>query len=176
MVCLRNICINTLHKGDSDDDDDDDDNNNNNNKKVKQSHYRLGEALRVPEVEVPRLQDNRYMKVVRLSPLRTGRLYTPGNIPGIHSSVGIATRYGMDGSEVESRWGARFSAPVQTGPGAYPAPYTMGTGSFPGVKRPERGVDHQSPSSAEVKERAELYLYTLRRPSWPVLGRTLAFL
>jgi hypothetical protein len=31
MVCLRNICINTLHKGNSGDDDDDDDNNNNNN-------------------------------------------------------------------------------------------------------------------------------------------------
>ena len=31
MVCLRNICINTLHKGDNDDDDDDDSNNNNNN-------------------------------------------------------------------------------------------------------------------------------------------------
>ena len=31
MVCLRNICINTLHKGDNDDDDDDDNNNNNNN-------------------------------------------------------------------------------------------------------------------------------------------------
>ena len=30
--------------------------------------------------------------------------------------------------------GARFSAPVQTGPGAYPASCTMGTGSFPGVK------------------------------------------
>jgi len=37
-VCLRNICINSLHKGyndddddDNDDDDDDDDNNNNNN-------------------------------------------------------------------------------------------------------------------------------------------------
>jgi hypothetical protein len=29
MVCLRNICVNTLHKGDSDDDDDDDDDNNN---------------------------------------------------------------------------------------------------------------------------------------------------
>ena len=27
MVCLGNICINTLHKGDNDDDDDDDDNN-----------------------------------------------------------------------------------------------------------------------------------------------------
>jgi hypothetical protein len=29
MVCLGNICINTLHKGDNDDDDDDNDNNNN---------------------------------------------------------------------------------------------------------------------------------------------------
>ena len=31
MVCLRNICINTLHKGDNDDDDDNNNNNNNNN-------------------------------------------------------------------------------------------------------------------------------------------------
>ena len=31
MVCLRNVCINTLSKGDNDDDDDDDNNNNNNN-------------------------------------------------------------------------------------------------------------------------------------------------
>ena len=28
MVCLRNICINILRKGDDDDDDDDDDDNN----------------------------------------------------------------------------------------------------------------------------------------------------
>ena len=28
--------------------------------------------------------------------------------------------------------GARFSAPVQTGPGAHAASYTMGTGVFPG--------------------------------------------
>jgi hypothetical protein len=38
--------------------------------------------------------------------------------------------------------GASFSAQVQTGPGAHPASYTMGTGSFLGVKRPGRGVDH----------------------------------
>jgi hypothetical protein len=30
MVCLRNISVNTLHKGDTDDDDDDDDDDNNN--------------------------------------------------------------------------------------------------------------------------------------------------
>jgi hypothetical protein len=49
----------------------------------------------------------------------------------------------------------------------------MGTGSFPGVKRPGRGVDHPPQSSAEVKERGELYLYSPSGPSWTVLGRTL---
>jgi hypothetical protein len=65
---------------------------------------------------------------------------------------------------------ARFSAAVQTGPGAYTASCTMGTGSFPGIKRPGRGVDHPPESSAEVKERVELYLYSPSGPSWPVLG------
>jgi hypothetical protein len=45
---------------------------------------------------------------------------------------------------------ARFSAPVQTGPGAHPASRTMGSGSFPEVKRPGRGVDHPPSSSAEI--------------------------
>jgi hypothetical protein len=44
---------------------------------------------------------------------------------------------------------------------------------FPGVKRPGRGVDHTPSSSARVKERVELYLYSTSGPSWPVLGRTL---
>jgi len=45
----------------------------------------------------------------------------------------------------------------------------MGTDSLPGVKRPGRGVDYPPPSSAEVKERVELYLYSPYGPSWPVL-------
>ena len=57
--------------------------------------------------------------------------------------------------------GARFSAVVLTGPGAHPASYKMGTGSFPGVKRPGRGIDHPPPSITEVKERVELYFYSL---------------
>ena len=85
------------------------------------------------------------------------------------SSVGIATGYGLDGLGIESRWGARFSAPVQTGPGAHPASYTMGTGSCPGVKS-GRGVALTTPFSAEVKERIGLYLYSPSVPSWPVLG------
>ena len=47
----------------------------------------------------------------------------------------------MDGPGLESQRGAIFSAPVQTGPGAHLASYTMGSGSLPGVKRPQRGVD-----------------------------------
>ena len=47
--------------------------------KVRQPHYRPGQALRFPE-----LQENWHMKVVGLSALRTGRLYPPGNIPGTH--------------------------------------------------------------------------------------------
>ena len=55
-------------------------------------------------------------------------------INGSGSSVGVVTGYGLDGPWIESRWGARFSIPAQTGPGAHPASCTMGTRSFPGVK------------------------------------------
>ena len=45
-----------------------------------------------------------------------------------------------------------------------------GFGSFPAVERQGHGVDQPSPSSAEVKERAELYLYNSSGPSWSVIG------
>ena len=93
---------------------------------------------------------------------------------GRDSSVCIATRYGLDGPGIESRWGTRFSSPVHTGPGAHPASYTMGTGSFPGLKRPGGGVDHPPSYSAEVKERVELYLYSTSGSSWPDKGRNLS--
>jgi hypothetical protein len=49
---------------------------------------------------------------------------------------------------------------VQTGSGAHPASYTMGTGgSFPGGKgQPGRDADHSPPSSAEVNKELELNL------------------
>jgi hypothetical protein len=47
--------------------------------------------------------------------------------------------------------GARFSAPVQTGSG------------------------YRVLSSAEVKERVDLYIYTPSGPSWPVTGWTLLY-
>jgi len=71
--------------------------------------------------------------------------------------------------------GLRFSATVQTAPGANSSSGTMGTGSLPEVKRPGRGLDHPHPSTAEVKERVDLNLYSPSGPSWPVLGWTLPF-
>jgi len=63
-----------------------------------------------------------------------------------------------------------FSAPIQTGPGAHPASYTMGTWSFLGVMRLGCGVDNTPTSSTKVIETAELYLNSPSGPSWPVLG------
>jgi hypothetical protein len=92
-----------------------------------------------------------------------------------YSSVGIATRYGLDSPGIESWWGRDFPQPSRPGPGAHPASYTMGTESYPGVKRPGRGVNHPPPTSAEVKERVRLYLHSPFGSSWPVLGWTLLY-
>ena len=86
---------------------------------------------------------------------------------GRDSAVGIATRYGLEGPWIESRWRERLSTSGQTGPGAHPASCAIGTGSFSGVKWPGRGVDHPPLTRATVKERVELYLYATSVSSWP---------
>ena len=52
IVCLRNISINTLHKGD-DDDDDDNNNNNNNNNNNKVLINRRNQTALVMDIAVP---------------------------------------------------------------------------------------------------------------------------
>jgi hypothetical protein len=89
---------------------------------------------------------------------------------GRDSSVGNndSLRAGRSGDRIPV--GARFLAPVQTGPGAHPASYKIGTGSFLGVKRPGLGAAHPPTSRVEVKEREDLYLYSTSGPSCPVIG------
>ena len=71
---------------------------------------------------------------------------------GRDSSVGTATRYGMDGSGIESRWGGgEIFRTCPDRPWGTPGLLYNEYRDFSGVKRPGRGVDHPSPSSAEVK-------------------------
>ena len=59
--------------------------------------------------------------------------------------------------------GARFSTPIQP-------PLQRVLGFFPGgIKCLGCGVGHSPPSTAKVKERVELYLYSPTGPSLPVL-------
>jgi hypothetical protein len=89
---------------------------------------------------------------------------------GRDSSVGIATRYGLDGPGIESRWGRDFphlsrpalgpiQRPVQWVPGLFPVGKAAGTWRWP-----------PTPSITAVKEKVELNLYSPSGPSWPVLG------
>jgi hypothetical protein len=85
---------------------------------------------------------------------------------GWDSSVGIVTCYGLNEPGIETQWGGggeRFFATVQISPGAHPTSYTMGTGSFPEVKRPGRGVEN--PPHLEPRSKKE-WSYT----SIPPLG------
>ena len=81
--------------------------------------------------------------------------------------------YGLDSPEIKSRWGRDFPHPSRT---VRPAFYTIITGSLSwGVKQLGCGIDHPPPSSAEVKERVQLYLYSPSAPLWPVIGWTFTF-
>ena len=70
---------------------------------------------------------------------------------------------------------ARFSAPVQTGPVAHPAFCTMGTGSFPGVKRPGRGANHPPPSEVLRSWKGRVVPLLTIWASVTCIGRTFTF-
>jgi hypothetical protein len=78
-------------------------------------------------------------------------------LEGRNSSVGIATCYGLDGPEIESRWGRDFSHTSRPALGPTQPPTQWILGLSRGVKRPRRGIGHPPSSNAEVKERINLY-------------------
>ena len=89
-----------------------------------------------------------------------------------NSSVGIVTRYGLDGLGIESRWGRDFPPTSRSALGSTQPPVQWVTGLSRGVKRLGRGVDHPPPSSAEVEGQVKLYICSPSGSSWPVLGCT----
>ena len=78
------------------------------------------------------------------------------NTVGLDGSVGVATRYGLEGPGMESQLGRDFQHLESTQP-----PIKWVPGPFPGVRRPERSANHPHPPSVGVKKRVELCLYSL---------------
>jgi len=93
---------------------------------------------------------------------------------GRDSPVGKTTRYGLEGPGIESRWERDFLHPSRTALGSTQPPIQRVPGLV-GGKAAGAWPWSPTPSSAEVKERVELYLYSPSGTSWPVLEWTLSF-
>ena len=87
-------------------------------------------------------------------------------IMGRDSSVSVATCTELDGLGIESRLGRNFPHSSRPALGPTQPPIQWVPGLSRGVKRPGRGVDHPPPSSADVKERVQLYPYIFSGTSW----------
>ena len=81
-----------------------------------------------------------------------------GSGPG--SVVSIATADRLDGPGIESRWGQDFPhlSRLALRPTQPPVQWVLGLSG--GKMWPECDADPSPPSSAEVKSRVELYLYS----------------
>ena len=94
---------------------------------------------------------------------------------GRDSSVGIATRYGLESPGIESWWRQDFPHPSRPVLGPTQLAVQWIPGLSRGVKRPGRGAHHPPPSQCRGHERVGLYLYSPSGPQWHVIGRTFTF-
>ena len=93
---------------------------------------------------------------------------------GRDSAIGIATRYGLDGPGIESRWGRGFPHPSRPPLGPTQPPVQW----VPSLSRGKAAGAlcwPPTPSKCRGHERVELYLYSPSGPSWPVIGGTFTF-
>ena len=110
-----------------------------------------------------------YVLLTTLMRVRRFKLYFEGYMDR-ESIDGIAIRYRLDDPVMESQWGRDLLHPSRLALEVTKPPVKWVSGLFPGFNTAGRGIEHSTLSSAEVKERVELYLYSSSGTSWPVLG------
>ena len=91
---------------------------------------------------------------------------------GRDSSVGIATRYGLDGPGIESWCGGEIFRTRPDRPCGPPSLLYNGYRVFPGCKAAGASCWPPTPSKYRGHERVGLYLYSPSGPSWSAIGRT----
>ena len=92
------------------------------------------------------------------------------------SSVGVATRYGLERPGIESRCGWDSPHPSRTTLGPIQPPIKWIPCLFPRGEAAGTWRWPLTPSRAEVKERVQAYLYSPSGPLWPVLERNFLLL
>jgi hypothetical protein len=96
------------------------------------------------------------VKLSHLAPLEFGLNNTARQMCVPHITANAVKSYsdslqaGQSGNGIPVGTGS--SAPVQTGPGFHPTSYRMATGSFPGLKGPERDVDTHHHLAPKLKK------------------------
>ena len=95
---------------------------------------------------------------------------------GRDSSVGLATRYGLDGPG-SNPGGCEIFRTRPDRPWGLPSLLYNGYRVFPGGKAAgAQLLTTPSPSKCRGQERVGLYLYSPSGPSWPVMGAPLPLL
>jgi hypothetical protein len=107
--------------------------------------------------------------------IKVGKHIIQAKSVGRDTAVGIATRYGLDGTGIVSRWGRNFLQPSR--PDLVPTLSSVQRvlSLFSGGKTAEAWRLPPIPSNPEVEERVKPYLYSPSGPSRPVLGWNLPF-
>ena len=91
------------------------------------------------------------------------------HIVGRNSAFGVVTRCGLNCLGIESLWRRVFRTRLDR-PWGPPSLLYDRYRFFPVGKAAYAWLWLPTTSSAEVKERVELYLYSTSGPSWPVIG------
>ena len=86
------------------------------------------------------------------------------------SSVGIATRFGLDDPGIETQWGRDFPHASRPALGPNQPPTQLVPGLSQGFSDGGMALTTHLQLAPRLKKRVELYIHSPSGHSWPILG------